>query len=111
MITGKLEITIKINKLTQAKTLENSWQQFDIGCDGRIISVKLKPKVWKELSDVASNYPQCLTAMSNEKPRSVYAGKLGQQKDSDSYWMNLIYILSVSIRQKQQLRQVQLEPG
>lgn len=111
MITGKLEITIKINELTQAKTLENSWQQFDIGCDRRIISVKLKPKVWKELSDVASNSPQWLTAISNEKPRSVYAGKLGHQKDSDSSWMNLIYILSVSIRQKQQLRQVQLEPG
>ncbi|WP_256875264.1 hypothetical protein [Nostoc sp. C052] len=57
MITGKLEITAKINELPQPKILENSWQQFDIDCDGRIISVT-KPKVWKKLTDTVSNYPQ-----------------------------------------------------
>ncbi|MBN3908901.1 MAG: fertility inhibition FinO-like protein [Nostoc sp. NMS1] len=72
MITGKLEITTKINELPQAKILENSWQQFDIDCDGRIISV-IKPKVWKKLTDAASNCPQCIATITLQ---------LGQQTDN-----------------------------
>ena len=73
MIAGKLEITIKINELPQPKRLENGWQQFDIDCDGRIISITVKPKIWKKLTDTASNYPQWVAAI---------AGKLGQQTDT-----------------------------
>ncbi|WP_375513238.1 fertility inhibition FinO-like protein [uncultured Nostoc sp.] len=82
MIAGKLEITIKINELPQPKTIENGWQQFDLECDGRIITITVKPKIYKKLTDAASNYPQWVAAMSNDKPRSVYAGKLGQQTDN-----------------------------
>ncbi|MBD6620638.1 fertility inhibition FinO-like protein [Komarekiella sp. 'clone 1'] len=73
MIAGKLEITIKINELPQPKTIENGWQQFELDCDGQIISVTVKPKVWKKLTDAASNYPQWVGAI---------AGKLGQQTDN-----------------------------
>ncbi|AUB42371.1 sRNA-binding protein [Nostoc flagelliforme CCNUN1] len=72
MITGKIEITIKINELPQSNTVENGWQQFDVDCDGRIISVTVKPKIWKKLTDAASNYPQWV---------AVIAGKLGQQTE------------------------------
>lgn len=81
MIARKLEITIKINELPQSKTIENGWQQFDLDCDGRIITITVKPKIYKKLTDAASNYPQWVAAMSNDKPRSVYAGKLGQQTE------------------------------
>lgn len=69
MIAGKLEITIKINELPQPKTVENAWQQFDLDCDGHITTITVKPKIYKRLTDVTSNYPQWLTAI---------AGKLGQ---------------------------------
>lgn len=72
MITGKLELTIKINELPEAQTVENNWQQFEIDCDGRIITVTVKPKMWKKLTDAASNYPQWVAAIS---------GKLGQQTE------------------------------
>ncbi|MCC5619324.1 fertility inhibition FinO-like protein [Nostoc sp. CHAB 5836] len=55
MITVKLGFTTKINELPQAKILENSWQQFDIDCNGRIISVTVKPKVWKKLTDAQAD--------------------------------------------------------
>lgn len=73
MITGKLEITIKINELPQPKTIENGWQQFDLDCDGQIISVTVKPKIWKKLTDAASNYPQWVAAI---------ASQLGQQTEN-----------------------------
>ncbi|WP_231510531.1 hypothetical protein [Fischerella sp. PCC 9605] len=64
MIQGRLEITIKINELPQAKTVENGWQQFDIECDGRIITTTVKPKVWKKLTDAQANYPQWVGAIA-----------------------------------------------
>ena len=73
MITGKIEITIKINDLPQSNTVENSWQQFEVDCDERIISVTVKPKIWNQLTDAASNYPQWVAAI---------AGKLGQQTEN-----------------------------
>jgi hypothetical protein len=81
MIAVKLEITIKINELPQSNIVKNGWQQFEIDCDGRIISITVKPKINKKLTDAASNYPQWVAAMSNDKLRSIYAGKLGQQTE------------------------------
>jgi hypothetical protein len=66
MIAGKLEVT---NELTKAKTVENNWQQFDIDCDGRIITVTVEPKIWNKLTDAATNYPQWV---------AVITGKIGQ---------------------------------
>ncbi|MBD2134282.1 fertility inhibition FinO-like protein [Sphaerospermopsis sp. FACHB-1094] len=69
MIQGKLEVTIKINELPEAKAVENGWQQFEVDCDGRIISVTVKPKVWKKLTDAQANFPMWVAAI---------AGKLGE---------------------------------
>ena len=44
-VAGKLEVNIKINELPDAKTVENGWQQFDLDCDGRMVTVKVKPKM------------------------------------------------------------------
>ena len=73
MITGKLEVTIKINELPQAKTTDNGWQQFEIDCDGRIINITVKPKVWKKLTDAQTNYPQWVASIG---------GRLGEATDN-----------------------------
>ena len=73
MTQGKLEVTIKINELPQAKTIENGWQQFEIDCDGRIVSVTVKPKIWKKLTDAASSYTQWVAAI---------AGKMGESTEN-----------------------------
>ncbi len=47
---GKLELTIKINEFpANVQTVENGWKQFDIDTGGQIVSVTLKPKVFKKL--------------------------------------------------------------
>jgi len=73
MIQGKLEITIKINELPQSQTVENGWQRLEIDCDGRIITMVVKPKVFKKLADAQANYPQWVGAI---------AGKMGQATDN-----------------------------
>ena len=68
-VSGKLELTIKISELPNAATVESSWKSFEIDCDGQIISVTVKPKVWKKLEDAQSNFPMWVAAI---------AGKMGQ---------------------------------
>ncbi|WP_414587031.1 fertility inhibition FinO-like protein [Scytonema sp. PCC 10023] len=66
MTQGKLEVTIKINELPQGKTVENGWQQFQIDCDGRIIRITVKPKVWKKLTDAQADYTQWVAAITGK---------------------------------------------
>ena len=68
-VSGKLELTIKISELPNAATVENGWKSFEIDCDGQVVSVTVKPKVWKKLEDAQANFPMWVAAI---------AGKMGQ---------------------------------
>lgn len=68
-VAGKLEVTIKISEFPEAKTVENGWKSFDVDCEGRLVSITVKPKVWKKLEDAQANYPQWVAAI---------AGKIGE---------------------------------
>jgi len=39
MISGKMEITIKIKDMPDAQTTANNWKQFDIDCDNKLRNV------------------------------------------------------------------------
>ncbi len=71
-VTGRLELTIKINELPDATTVENNWKSFEVDCDGKIISITVRPKVWKKLEDAQANYPMWVAAI---------AGKMGKSTD------------------------------
>ncbi|MBD1835407.1 fertility inhibition FinO-like protein [Cyanobacteria bacterium FACHB-472] len=67
---GKLELTIKISEFpSDVKTVENGWKSFEIDCDGRIVSVTVKPKVFKKLEQAQTDYPMWVAAI---------AGKMGE---------------------------------
>ncbi|MBD2044092.1 fertility inhibition FinO-like protein [Coleofasciculus sp. FACHB-64] len=72
--SGKLEITIKISEFpTDVKTVENGWKSFEIDCDGRLVSVTVKPKVFKKLEQAQAEYPMWVAAI---------AGKMGQTSEN-----------------------------
>lgn len=65
--TGTLELTIKINEFpTEVQTVENGWKQFDIDCDGQIVTVTVKPKVFKVLVQLQKPYPMCSSELSGK---------------------------------------------
>ena len=67
---GKLELTIKISEFpADVKTIENGWKSFEIDCDERIVSVTVKPKVFKKLEQAQTDYPMWVAAI---------AGKMGE---------------------------------
>lgn len=71
---GKLELTIKINEFpANVQTVENGAKQFDIDTGGQIVSVTLKPKMFKKLEQAQENYPMWVAAI---------AGLMGEKTDS-----------------------------
>lgn len=74
-ISGKLELTIKINEFpADAQTVENGWKQFDLDCDGTVVSLKVKPKVFKKLEQAQENYPMWVAAISGKMGASTAKG-------------------------------------
>ncbi|HEY9652393.1 MAG TPA: fertility inhibition FinO-like protein [Coleofasciculaceae cyanobacterium] len=72
-VPGKLELTIKINEFpADVQTVENGWKQFEIDCDGQLVRIKVKPKVFKKLEQAQENYPMWVAAI---------AGKMGEPTD------------------------------
>src|SRR4028119_312522 len=75
MTTGKLELTIKINELpTNVETNKDNWKTFELDCDGRVVSVTVKPKIWKKLEDAAANYPMWVAAIGGKIGESTSNG-------------------------------------
>ena len=71
---GKMELTIKINEFpADVRTVENGWKQFDLDCDGQLVSIKVKPKVFKKLEQAQADYPMWVAAI---------AGKMGTPTDN-----------------------------
>jgi len=65
-VPGKLEATIKIDELPEPKTIENGWQHFTIDCEGRQVSVTVKPKIWKKLTSAAEQYESWVAAVRGQ---------------------------------------------
>ena len=73
-IQGKLEITIKINEFPENQTVENGWKQFDLDCDGQLVRVKVKPKVFKKLEEARDNYPMWVAAIAGKMGEPIEGG-------------------------------------
>ena len=73
-VQGKLELTIKINSLPTSKTIKHGWQIIDLDCDGRIVTITLKPKVWQKIVDANTNFPYWNATISGKMGRQTPKG-------------------------------------
>lgn len=72
---GKLELTIKINEMpTDIRTVENGWKEFDLDCDGQLVRVKIKPKVFKKLEQAQESYPMWVAAIAGRMGEPLQGG-------------------------------------
>lgn len=70
---AKMELTLKVNEFpADVETIENGWKQFNLDCDGRIVTVKVKPKMFKKLEQAQETYPMWVAAIG---------GKMGEETD------------------------------
>jgi hypothetical protein len=71
---GKLELIIKISELPDVKVVENGWQYFELDCGGRIVSVTIKPKMFKKLTDAQANFPMWVGAIAGAMGEATPTG-------------------------------------
>jgi hypothetical protein len=75
VLQGKMEITIKINSFpTNVQTIENGWKQFLVDCSGTVVSISVKPKVFKKLSEAQEQYPLWVAAIRGNMGQSTDKG-------------------------------------
>lgn len=67
---GKLEVTIKINELPVPTEVENGWKEFAIDCDGLLVTIKVRPKIWNKLEQASRDFPLWVAAIAG-KPEQV----------------------------------------
>lgn len=65
-------------------TVENGWKEFDLDCDGQIITMKVKPKVFNKLEQAQESYPMWVAAIAGKRGLSIirtetYALALGSR--------------------------------
>ena len=73
-IPGKLEVTVKINQLPQAKSASAQTMLFAIQADGKAVVVEVKNKVWNNLKAAAEKYPQWVAAITGKIGAGIEGG-------------------------------------
>ena len=74
-IAGKLELTIKISALpADVTTNKNGWKEFRVDCDGRLVSVTLRPRMWSRLTEAAAAWPQWSAAITGQMGAAIGHG-------------------------------------
>ena len=73
-IPGKLEVTLKINQLPEAKPASAQTMLFAVQADGKTVVVEVKNKVWNNLKAASENYPQWVAAITGKMGEGVSGG-------------------------------------
>ncbi len=73
-IPGKLEVTLKINQLPQAKPATAQTVAFAVDAEGQTVVVELKNKMWNNLKTAAETYPQWVAAITGQMGEAVAGG-------------------------------------
>lgn len=73
LVRGTLDpITIKITDLPDALEVENGWQEFTIDVGAAIITITVRPRIWKNFVDAITQY---------ENWFAVITGRMGELTD------------------------------
>lgn len=85
-IAARMEVTLKINEFPdEVKTVENGWKQFELDCDGRIVTVKVLPKMFRKLEEARDNYPMWVAAISGKMGANTKQGFILEQPSIQAF--------------------------
>lgn len=63
-VSGRMEITLKISEFpTDARTVTNGWKEFEVDTGEKLVTIQVKPKVFKKLEEAQQNYPMWVAAI------------------------------------------------
>ena len=73
-IPGKLDVTLKITQLPQAKPASAQTVLFAVQADAQTVVVELKNKAWNTLKTAAETYPQWVAAITGPMGEAIEGG-------------------------------------
>ncbi|MDC3955867.1 hypothetical protein [Polyangium jinanense] len=74
-LVGKLEVTIKINRLpTEVTTDKNGWKEFHVDFGKRGARVSLRPRMWNRLEQAANTHPHWIAVITGQMGDDVQKG-------------------------------------
>lgn len=63
-VSGRMEITLKISEFpADARTVTNGWKEFEVDTGEKLVTIQVKPKVFKKLEEAQQNYPMWVAAI------------------------------------------------
>jgi hypothetical protein len=71
-LTGKLEVTIKINQLpAEVATTKNGWKEFQVELGGRSAIVAMRPRLWTRLEEASKTFPHWIAVITGQMGEDV----------------------------------------
>ncbi len=71
-LSGKLEVTIKINQLpSEVTTTKNGWKEFQIDLGTRSAIVAMRPRLWRRIEDSAKTFPHWIAVITGQMGEDV----------------------------------------
>ena len=84
--TARMDVTLKINEFpNNVKNVKNGWKQFQLNCDGRIVIVTVKPRMFRKLEEARDNYPMWVAAISGKMGASTERGFILDQPSIQTF--------------------------
>jgi hypothetical protein len=74
-LSGKLEVTIKINLLpSDVATTKNGWKEFQIDFGTRSAIIALRPRLWTRLEAASQTLPHWIAVITGQMGEDVTKG-------------------------------------
>lgn len=74
-LTGKLEVTIKINELPlEVTTNKNGWKEFQVEAGGRTVLIAMRPRLWTRVEEASRTYPHWIAVITGQMGEEVGKG-------------------------------------
>lgn len=71
-LTGKLEVTIKINQLPEeVTTTKNGWKEFQIELGTRSAIVAMRPRLWARIEESSRTFPHWIAVITGQMGEDI----------------------------------------
>jgi len=74
-LTGKLEVTIKINQLpSEVTTTKNGWKEFQVELGSRSAIIAMRPRLWTRMEEASRAFPHWIAVITGQMGEDVSQG-------------------------------------
>ncbi len=74
-LSGKLEVTIKINQLpSEVTTTKNGWKEFQVELGTRSAIIAMRPRLWTRMEEASRGFPFWIAVITGQMGEDVAKG-------------------------------------